>query len=81
VNVHVKLFAVARQIAGHDEIEVRLSDGATVGDLRHEIAKQVPSLAPLLPHLMIALDAEYADEDRPIRPEDEIACIPPVSGG
>ncbi len=81
MNVQVKLFAVARQLAGYGEIEVHLSDGATVGDLRQEIARLVPSLAPLLPHLMFALDAEYADDSRQIRPEQEIACIPPVSGG
>jgi molybdopterin converting factor subunit 1 len=81
VKVQVKLFAVTRQLAGQDQIEVRLSDDATVGELRQAIAQRVPALAPLLPHVMFALNAEYAEDDQPIRPEQEIACIPPVSGG
>ena len=81
VKLQVRLFAVARQVAGCDSIEVRLPDDATVGVLRFELARQVPALDALLPHLMIAVDNQYADDGRPLRAGEEIACIPPVSGG
>jgi molybdopterin converting factor subunit 1 len=81
VIFEVKLFAVARQMTGRDTIEVRVPDDATVGHLRRELTRQAPSLETLMPHLMIAVDAEYADDGRPLRAGDEVACIPPVSGG
>ena len=81
MNVRVRLFAVACQLAQNQQIEVALPEDATVGDLRWEIARQFPPLAPLVPHLMIALDADYADDNRILRSDQEIACVPPVSGG
>ena len=81
VKLQVSLFAVARQVVGYDSIEVRLPDDATVGQLRRELVRQVPSLGALMSHLMIAVDTEYADDGRPLRAGEEIACIPPVSGG
>ena len=81
MRFQVKLFAVARQVTGLDTIDVCLPDGATVGQLRNELACQSPSLGPLMPHLMIAVDSNYADDTRTLRAGDEIACIPPVSGG
>ena len=79
--VQVKLFAVARQVARQDRVEVDLPDGSTVSQLREEIVRQIPSLGPLMPHLMFAVDAQYADDDKQIQPDAEIVCIPPVSGG
>lgn len=81
MNVRVQLFAVARQLAGRDVIELVLPEGATIGQLRQAIAADHPQLAPVLPHVMFAIDSEYADDDRQIPPVAAIACIPPVSGG
>lgn len=81
VQFQVKLFAVARQVTGRDTVDVCLPEGATVGQLRCELACQAPALLPLMPHLMIAVDTDYADDGRPLHAGDEIACIPPVSGG
>lgn len=81
MNVRVRLFAIARQAAGCDTVEVALPDGATVGRLREELARQVPQLSGLLPHVTFAVGEEYAG-DRTVLAEDaEVACIPPVSGG
>lgn len=81
MRVEVRLFAVARQRAGQPSIAVDLPDGATVADLKRALAAGHPELAPLVPSLMIALDADYAPDDRPISPGAEVAAIPPVSGG
>ncbi len=79
--VQVMLFAAARQSVGDDVIEVRLQDSATVRDLRCRIVQQFPSLAPWEPHLLFAVDQQFATDDRPLTENAEIACFPPVSGG
>ena len=53
----------------------------TVRQLRQALAERYPTLAPLLPQVLFALDTEYATDDSHLTPDMEIACIPPVSGG
>ena len=81
MQVEVKLFAGARQIAGGDSIRVELADGATVRDLRAAVERAYPDLAPIMRRAMIAVDADYAGDDTVIPATAEVACIPPVSGG
>jgi sulfur-carrier protein len=81
MNVRVQLFAVARQLAGRDAIDLSLPEGATVGELRRALAESMPALAAVLPHVMFAVNAEYADDASVIPPAASVACIPPVSGG
>jgi len=77
----VRLFAAARQLAGADQITVELAEGATVADLRRALTERYPTLAPLLPQTLFAIDTEYVGDTAVVAPEAEIACIPPVSGG
>ena len=79
--IRVKLFAVARDLAGTGELEMNLPPSSTVSTLRAALAERVPALAPLLPHMQIAVDSRYATDDEPISPQSEVAVIPPVSGG
>ena len=81
MNVKVKLFAVAREKAGVAEVALELPTSATVADLRKRLAEEHPSLQPLLPHVLFAVDSKYAEHDTPLTEECEVACIPPVSGG
>jgi molybdopterin converting factor subunit 1 len=81
MKMDVKLFALARQLAGRDTIVVDLPAKAVVADLRRAIAEQHPDLSELLAHTMFAVNAEYAHDDSPLPPDAEVACIPPVSGG
>jgi len=81
MNLSVKLFAVAKQAAGRDVVELQLAAGATVADVRRALVVAVPALAPAAEHLMFAVGTEYASDDRALGPTDEVACIPPVSGG
>lgn len=81
LNVEVQLFAVARQLAGRETVAVALSAPATVGSLRSALGEQIPALASVLPHVMFAVNAEYADDGAVIPPGAQVACIPPVSGG
>jgi len=79
--LRVKLFAAARQWAGREEVEVELPDGGTLGDLRERLVAAHPPLAAVVTRSMFAVNADYAGDERTLSPDDEIACIPPVSGG
>ena len=76
MNVTVRLFAVLRERAGAGEVTLELPDGARVRDALHELSE----LAGGLP-LVMAVNREYAGEDTPLAAGDELALIPPVSGG
>lgn len=79
--VRVKLFAVAKQAAGVDSIEIEVPEQATVADVRRALIAAVPALSPAAKFLLFAVDAEYAGDQMVVTPKSEIACIPPVSGG
>ncbi len=79
--VQVKLFAVAKQLVGRDTASVELPDEPTVADLRTALARDYPALEVTLAHVVFAVNAEYATDQTHLSTTDEIACIPPVSGG
>jgi molybdopterin synthase catalytic subunit len=82
VTVTVRLFAILRERAGRDSIELRLSDDATVADALRALS-ETPGLADPLARLTVrmAVNREYADADTPLSSGDELALVPPVSGG
>ena len=76
MEVTVRLFAILRERAGAAEVVLDLPDGARVADALaklHELAEGLP--------LVMAVNREYADAQRTLGPGDELALIPPVSGG
>jgi len=81
MKIKVKLFAAARQAVNQELLEIKLADGATITDLKNELVKQFPQFESMREHLLIAVDAEYAKEDQVLVSGQEIALIPPVSGG
>jgi molybdopterin converting factor subunit 1 len=81
VQVPVRLFALAKERAGRGELTIEVPDGSTVGDVKRALVDLIPALGPLVPNLLIAVDAEYASDDQTIAPGLEVAVIPPVSGG
>ncbi|MEX2176901.1 MAG: molybdopterin converting factor subunit 1 [Pirellulaceae bacterium] len=81
MKLSVKLFAVARQRVGRDQIDVELPEAATVRELRGAIAEQFPPLADVLAHVRFAVNNDYAAESTALVPGCEVALIPPVSGG
>jgi sulfur-carrier protein len=81
MKIQVKLFALAKEICQREMVEVEVPEGGTLGYLRHRLAGQIPALSPLIGHILLALNAEYAPDDFPLSEGDEVACIPPVSGG
>lgn len=79
--VRVKLFAVAKERAGCDELTLNVPRTATIADVRDAARTAFPALTPVLPLAMWAVDMIYANENTPITQQSEIALIPPVSGG
>jgi sulfur-carrier protein len=79
--VKVKLFAVAKDLAGRDVLSIELPPGATIAELRQRIASQHPALNNVLSHALWAVDAHYAEDATPLNELSNVALIPPVSGG
>jgi molybdopterin synthase catalytic subunit len=81
MQVKVKLFAVLREHAGASEFIVELPEESNVARAAERIAAQVPSIADFLPRVAVAVNREYRDRNAVLRDGDELALIPPVSGG
>lgn len=81
MKVRVRLFALARHLAGCHTAELEIPDDATVAVLRRELAERFPPLSGMMSQLWFALDARYAADGQPIPPGADVACFPPVSGG
>ena len=81
MHIHVKLFAVLRETAGAAEITLELPDGATAASVRQPLLEQFPSLAAHLSRAAYAINRTYADPQAVLRDGDELALLPPVSGG
>ena len=78
----VLLFATLRERAGgKKEIDIDLDDGATVADLKRQIAVQHPGLKPSLTSVLVAINREYAGDEQVLPAQAELALFPPVSGG
>jgi molybdopterin synthase catalytic subunit len=82
VTVRVRLFAILRERAGRDSLTLELTEGATVADALEALAGE-PGLGELLARLPlgVAVNREYAGMDATLGAGDELALIPPVSGG
>ena len=81
MKVRVLLFARLRELAGGDELELEMTEGATLGELWSRLQERFPSLRAFLHPPLMAVNQEYASPDRALAGEDEVAFFPPVSGG
>lgn len=79
MKVRIQAFGIARDMVGGKEIVFPM-EGKTVGDLRKMLSAQFPSLDKLN-SLFIAVNHEYAEDTALLSETDEVALIPPVSGG
>jgi molybdopterin converting factor subunit 1 len=81
VIVHVKLFAIVRERAGVSSLVLELPEGATVASARESLLQQFPALREHVGRCAYAVNQTYAKADAPLNHGDELALIPPVSGG
>jgi molybdopterin converting factor subunit 1 len=79
--VVVLLFGAAADRAGTRRTEVPVDDGTTLGELWPVLADRHPGLVPMRDTLAFAVNGEYARLDDAVSAGDEVAVLPPVSGG
>lgn len=79
MKLRIKTFGIARDIMGGKEVEVEIS-GNTVSLLRSSLIQKYPELENLR-SLFIAVNQNYSEDTTELIESDEIALIPPVSGG
>jgi molybdopterin converting factor subunit 1 len=80
-KVKVRLFARLGDIAGTREMVVDVGEGLRAVDVYRLLCEAHPGMAGLNGSLMYAVNAEYVEAEHPLRDGDELALIPPVSGG
>lgn len=81
MNVTTLFFASTRDAVGQRSLPRQLPDGATVEALLQGLISDYPGLARTAANLMVAVNSEYAERGQRLRDGDEVALIPPVSGG
>jgi molybdopterin converting factor subunit 1 len=81
MRVTIRLFARLRDIAGAAELSREATAGDTIGSLWRRLVSEYPELAGYERSISTAVNADYARMDQPLRDGDEVAFLPPVSGG
>ena len=81
MRVTVKLFAIVKERAGVGELSLDLRDGSDVAAAAAALGEKLPAVADFLGRSAFAVNREYAAASTVLRDGDELAVIPPVSGG
>jgi MoaD family protein len=81
LRIRIRLFAIQRELAGTREVALELPGGADVETAWGALVARYPVLAPGRPSMRFARNGEYADPATELADGDEVAMIPPVSGG
>lgn len=81
MRVCVKLFAILRERAGMGEMMLDLPDGANVAGALDALREQVPAIGGYVRRVAYAVNCEYVGGEAALKEGDELALIPPVSGG
>ena len=80
MKVNVLAFGIAKDIFSKSSVEFDINNAATVEELKTQLEEKYPRLKQLASY-MVAVNNEYAQQEQQINSKDEIAIIPPVSGG
>jgi molybdopterin converting factor subunit 1 len=81
ISITVLFWGPSRELAGADSLRMHLFEPPTVANLRAQLVARFPNLAGALPAMRIAVNQEFVCDDAALHPNDEVAVIPPVSGG
>lgn len=79
-KLKIKAFGITREMIGHRELSLEIKENNTVSGLRSILEEKYPGMKGLR-SLFIAVNNEYAEDSQVLTEDDEIALIPPVSGG
>ena len=80
MKLKLLLFGITKDIIGRSSYEIEVEEGAVVRDLKATLIAQYPKLTDLA-SLMVAVNNQYAADEVTLQHSDEVALIPPVSGG
>lgn len=81
MQVRVLFFGMLKDVVGRGNDSLTLPAGATLADLLARYQSEFPRLRQLLPSLALSINQEYAAAGQPLHDNDEVALLPPVSGG
>jgi molybdopterin converting factor subunit 1 len=81
MTTRVLLFAALADTIGESAVTIDVDEHATVGDALDALAERFPDIAAVRNRLATAVNMAYVRTDHPLKPGDELALIPPVSGG
>lgn len=81
MKVRVRVFAALREIIDEAELEVELSSGTTVAGLWERLVSDEARLEPFGAALQFAVNQDFVSKETELQPDDEVAFLPPVSGG
>ncbi len=81
MRVRVLFFGMLKDVAGAPADWIELPEGASIRDLLAHYTAKIPRLQESLPSLAFAVNRQYAGPDAKLNPDDEVALLPPVSGG
>ena len=81
MKIKLKLFAFFRQAFGASDLQYEIKTGATAQDLLDDIISKHPTLEKSRNHVVIMINKQAVHPDAPLHEGDEVAILPPVSGG
>lgn len=81
VGIVIKLFGSLREEVGAGQLDFELVEGTRISQLRAQLAERYPTFERLGERLAVSLNLEICDQDATLRAGDEVAFLPPVSGG
>jgi len=81
MRITIRLFALLKDRAGTDQLDLDLPEKSTIGTAVDHLRHRLPALADHLNHIGFALNRSYTQPNTPLQDGDELALIPPVSGG
>lgn len=81
MHVTIRLFARLREMAGTGELSRELADGATAADAWSALVREFPAIGDYSRNVACAINEEYAPLSASLKQGDEVAFLPPVSGG
>jgi len=81
MRVQVLFFGILKDLAGRASDELSLPEHAKAGDVVEHYERSIPAMARMLASIAISVNQEYASPNAKLHPGDEIALLPPVSGG
>ncbi len=81
MQVQVLFFGQLRDLSGRHQESLTLPEGSTLADLLAHYERGIPRLKDFLPSLALSLNQDYASPEAVLRDHDEVALLPPVSGG